>query len=43
MEPEISVAKVVNLSAKDIKEILELVHSKEEIINTAWEKHFENK
>ena len=40
LEPEISVAKVVNLSASEVNTILEIVQKRKEDINADWNKHF---
>ena len=43
MEPEISVAKVINLTPKEVREILEMIESRKETINAEWNSHFENR
>ena len=43
MEPEISVAKVINLTPKEVREILEMIESRKEVINAEWNSHFENR
>ena len=43
MEPEISVAKIINLTPKEVREILEMIKSKEEVINAEWNSHFEDR
>ena len=40
LEPEISVAKVINLSEKEVNKILEIVKSRKEEIDEFWKKHF---
>ena len=40
LEPEISVAKVVNLSASEVNTILDIVQKRKEDINADWNKHF---
>ena len=40
LEPEISVAKVINLSNVEINTILEIVQKRKEDINADWNKHF---
>lgn len=43
LEPEISIAKVINLQPKEVREILSLIQNKKELINAEWTRHFENK
>ena len=43
LEPEISVAKVANLSQKDVNEILSIVKLRQGEINEYWNKHFNQK
>ena len=40
LEPEISVAKVINHSNVEINTILEIVQKRKEDINADWNKHF---
>jgi len=40
LEPEISVAKVVNLSNTEVNTILEIVKKRKEDIDADWNKHF---
>lgn len=40
LEPDISVAKVIELSNQDINKILKLVETHLEEINDFWNKHF---
>lgn len=40
LEPEISVAKVINLSEMEVNKILEIVKSRKEEIDEFWKKHF---
>ena len=40
LEPEISVAKVVNLSTSEVNTILDIVQKRKEDINADWNKHF---
>ena len=40
LEPEISVAKVINLSEKEVNKILEIVKNRKEEIDEFWKKHF---
>ncbi|MGN0739827.1 MAG: DUF4160 domain-containing protein [Treponema sp.] len=40
LEPEISVAKVINLSSVEVNEILEIIQKRKEDINECWNKHF---
>lgn len=40
MEPSIEVAHTVNLSEKQVNEILKIVESRKEEINGSWNKHF---
>lgn len=40
LEPEISVAKIINLSEKEVNKILEIVKSRKEEIDEFWKKHF---
>lgn len=40
LEPEISVAKVINLSENEVNKILEIVKSRKEEIDEFWKKHF---
>ncbi len=41
LEPEISVAKVINLSSVEVNEILEIIQKRKEDINECWNKHFD--
>lgn len=43
LEPEIAVARVVNLNSKEVNEILETIKNRKEEINADWTKHFETK
>lgn len=40
IEPEVSVAKVVNLSQQEVNKIVSLVNENLEIINEHWNSHF---
>ena len=40
LEPEISVAKVVNLNSYQVNEVLNTVKTRHEEINAEWDKHF---
>ena len=40
IEPEVSVAKVVNLSQQDVNRVVSLVNENLEMINEHWNKHF---
>lgn len=40
LEPEIAIAKVIELSNQDVNKILELVKDHLEEINEFWNKHF---
>ena len=40
IEPEVSVAKVVNLSQQEVNKIVALVNENLEIINEHWNSHF---
>ncbi|MDY6030301.1 MAG: DUF4160 domain-containing protein [Treponemataceae bacterium] len=40
LEPEISLAKVINLSTSEVNTILEIVEKRKEEINADWNKHF---
>ena len=40
IEPEVSVAKVVNLSQQEVNKIVLLVNENLEIINEHWNSHF---
>lgn len=40
LEPTIERAKVVNLSEKEVNEIIEIVNERKEEINAYWDKHF---
>ena len=40
IEPDVSVAKVVNLSQQEVNKIISLVNENLEIINEHWNKHF---
>ena len=42
LEPEISIAKVVNLSSSDVNKIIEIVKERKEEIYASWNKHFNN-
>ena len=35
--------KIINLTPKEVREILEIIKSKEEVINAEWNSHFENR
>ena len=39
-EPEISVEKVINLSQKDVNEILSIIKLRKEEIDAYWNRHF---
>lgn len=41
LEPEISVAKVVNLDSHEVSAILDTINKRKEEINAEWTKHFE--
>ncbi|MBP5751491.1 MAG: DUF4160 domain-containing protein, partial [Treponema sp.] len=40
LEPEITVAKVINLSTSEVNTILNIVHKRKEDIYAEWNKHF---
>ena len=40
IEPDVSVAKVINLSQQEVNKIVSLVNENLEIINEHWNKHF---
>lgn len=40
LEPEIEVARVVNLSAQEVSKILEIIKNRQEEINAFWNRHF---
>lgn len=40
LEPEISVAKVINLPNSEVNTILEIVQKRKEDIDADWNKHF---
>ena len=40
LEPEISVAKVVNLDSHEVSDILDTINRRKEEINAEWTKHF---
>lgn len=40
LEPEIEVARVVNLSAQEVSKILEIIKDRQEEINDFWNRHF---
>lgn len=40
LEPEIEVARVVNLSAQEVSKILEIIRDRQEEINDFWDRHF---
>lgn len=40
LEPEISVAKVINLSSSEVNTILNIVQNRKEEIYADWNKHF---
>lgn len=40
LEPEISVAKIINLSEQDVNAILKIVEKRKEEINDFWSRHF---
>lgn len=40
LEPEISIAKVINLNSHEISEIMETINRRKEEINAEWTKHF---
>ena len=42
LEPEIEVAKVINLSEKDVNQITRIVKSRRQEIDEFWSKHFKN-
>jgi len=42
LEPEISIAKVINLNSHEVADILETIRNRQEEINAEWTKHFEN-
>ena len=41
LEPEVSVAKVVNLSSHEVSEILNTINKRKDEIDAEWTKHFE--
>lgn len=41
LEPEISIAKVVNLGSHEVSEILATISKRREEIDAEWTKHFE--
>ncbi|MBR1582260.1 MAG: DUF4160 domain-containing protein [Spirochaetales bacterium] len=41
LEPEISVAKVINLDSHEVSAILDTINRRKEEINAEWTKHFE--
>ena len=41
LEPEISIAKVINLDSHEVSDILETINRRKEEINAEWTKHFE--
>ena len=41
LEPEVSVAKVVNLSSHEVSEILNTIYKRKDEIDAEWTKHFE--
>ena len=41
LEPDISIAKVVNLSPHEVADIMETINRRKEEINAEWTKHFE--
>ena len=43
LEPEISIAKVINLNSREVADILTTVKNRKEEINAEWDKHFKNK
>lgn len=40
LEPEISVAKIINLSDSEVNKILDIVRYRKEDIDADWNKHF---
>ncbi|MDE5776189.1 MAG: DUF4160 domain-containing protein [Treponemataceae bacterium] len=40
LEPEIEVARVVNLSAQEVSKILKIIGDRQEEINDFWNRHF---
>ena len=40
LEPEIEVARIVNLSAQEVRKILEIIRNRQEEINDFWNRHF---
>lgn len=40
LEPEIEVARVVNLSAQEVSKILEIIRDRQGEINDFWNRHF---
>lgn len=40
LEPEVSVAKVINLSEQEVNTILKIVNARKEEIYESWNKHF---
>lgn len=40
LEPEVSVAKVINLSEKEVNSILKIVNERKEEIYESWNEHF---
>lgn len=41
LEPEISVAKVINLDSHEVSAIVDTINRRKEEINAEWTKHFE--
>ena len=41
LEPDVSVAKVVNLSSHEVSEILNTIYKRKDEIDAEWTKHFE--
>ena len=40
LEPEISIAKVINLSMSEVRNILEIVLNRKDELNESWDRHF---
>ncbi len=40
LEPEISIAKVINLSMSEVRNILEIVLNRKDELNESWNRHF---
>lgn len=40
MEPEIEIAKIVNMNSKEVGDILAMIRARKEEIDAEWTKHF---